>query len=98
VGASDGLSFSQGLGGELVAQEHCGALRAGGTPDGRSKGGLVTAERRRARAVRDEAIDDAVTGHIEKLSAIMGQLVEEAGGEQYRCPQCGSFRPKMSDH
>ncbi len=60
------------------AHRHCGALRAGGTPDGRSKGGLVTAERRRARAVRDEAIDDAVTGHIEKLSAIMGQLVPEA--------------------
>ncbi len=53
---------------------------------------MAHAERRRARAVRDEAIDDAVTGHIEKLSAIMGQLVEEAGGEQYRCPQCGSFR------
>ena len=31
------------------------------------------------------AINDAVTGHIEKLSTIMGNLVEEAGGEQYRC-------------
>ncbi len=37
-------------------------------------------------------------GHIEKLSAIMGQLVEEAGGEHYRCPQFGSFGPKVSDH
>ncbi len=43
------------------------------------------------------AINDAVTGHIEKLSTIMGNLVE-AGGEQYRCPQCGSFGPKVSDH
>ncbi len=31
-------------------------------------------------------------------SDIMGQLVDEAGGEQYRCPQCGSFGPKVSDH
>ena len=44
------------------------------------------------------AINDAVTGHIEKLSKIMGNLVEEAGGGQYRCPQCGSFGPKVSDH
>jgi len=36
-----------------------------------------------------------VTGHIEKLSTIMGNLVEEAGGEQYRCPQCGRFGPKV---
>ena len=43
-------------------------------------------------------INDAVTGHIEKLSTIMGRLVEEAGGEQYRCPECGSFGPKVSDH
>lgn len=35
-----------------------------------------------------------MTCHIEKLSEIMGRLVEEAGGEQYRCPQCGSFGPK----
>ena len=39
------------------------------------------------------AIDDAVTGHIEKLSAIVGQLVEEANGEQYRC-SCGLWGPK----
>jgi len=44
------------------------------------------------------AINDAATGHIEKLSKIMGNLVEEAGGEQYRCQQCGSFGPKVSDH
>ena len=44
------------------------------------------------------AINDAVTGHIEKLSTIMGNLVEEAGGEQYRCPECGSFGPKVSGH
>ncbi len=84
----------------MVPQAHGGALKAGGTPGNRggSGGGRAAAERRRARAGRDEAIDDAVTGHIEKLSAIMGQLVEEAGGEQYRCTQCGSFGPKVSDH
>ncbi len=57
---------------------------------------MVAAERRRARVRRNEAINDAVTGHIEKLSAIMGDL--EAGAELYRCPQCGSFGPKVSDH
>ncbi len=81
----------------MVAQEHGGALLSGGKP-GNVGGGRVAAERRRARAERSEAINDAVTGHIEKLSAIMGQLVDEAGGEQYRCPQCGSFGPKVSDH
>ena len=54
----------------------------------------MAAERRRARAQRDEAIDDAVAGHIEKLSAIMGHLVDEAGGEQYRC-SCGLLGPKV---
>ena len=53
----------------------------------------MTAERRRARVERDEAIDDAVTGHVEKLSAIVGQLVDEAKGEQYRC-SCGLLGPK----
>ncbi len=53
--------------------------------------------RRRARAERSEAVDDAMVGH-EKMSKIIAQLVEEAGGEQYRCPQCGSFGPKVSDH
>lgn len=78
-----------------MPQAHGGALKPGGTLEGRSRGGLVAAERRRARADRDEAIDDAVTGHIEKLSAIMGQLVDEAGGEQYRCT-CGVLGPKVS--
>ncbi len=55
----------------------------------------MAAERRRARAQRSEEIADAVTGHVEKLSAIIGDLVEEAGGEQYRCPKCGCFGPKM---
>ena len=49
--------------------------------------------RRRARAERSEAVDDAMVGHVEKMSKIIAQLVEEAGGEQYRCPQCGSFGP-----
>ena len=82
----------------MVPQPHGGALKLGGTPEAQSKGGRVAAERRRARAARDEAIDDAVTGHIEKLSEIMGRLVEEARGEQYRCPQCASFGPKVSGH
>ncbi len=44
-----------------------------------------------------EAVDDAMVGHVEKMSGTIAQLVEEAG-EQYRCPQCGSFGPKVSDH
>ncbi len=47
---------------------------------------------------RSEAVDDAMVGHVEKMSEIIAQLVDEAGGEQYRCPQCGSFGPKASDH
>ena len=82
----------------MVPQAHGGALMRGGTPETSAKGGRVAAERRRARAERSEAVDDAMVGHVEKLSAIMGDLVEEAGGEQYRCPQCGSFGPKVSDH
>ncbi len=97
VGASDGLSFSQVEGVELVAQPHGGALIRGGTREGHSKGVRVTAERRRAPAEWSEA-DDAMVGHVEKMSEIIAQLVEEAGGEQYRCPQCGSFGPKVSDH
>ncbi len=73
-----------------MAQAHGGALMRGGTPEGSLQGGLAHAERRRTQ--RDEAIDDAVTGHIEKLSAIMGQLVEEAGGEQYRVSAVLQFR------
>ncbi len=94
VSAPDGFPLVRGGGGELVPQAHGGALMRGGTPDGWARGGVVTAERRRARAQRDEAIDDAVAGHIEKLSDIMGQLVYEAGGEQYRCT-CGVLGPKL---
>ncbi len=82
----------------MVAQPHGGALIRGGTREGHSKGGRVTAERRRARAEWSEAVDDAMVGHVEKMSETIAQLVEEAGGEQYRCPQCGSFGPKVSDH
>ena len=78
----------------MVAQAHGGALLSTFTPEARSKGGQVAAERRRARAERNEEIDDAVVGHIEKLSKIIGDLVEEATGEQYRCP-CGLFGPKV---
>ncbi len=70
----------------------------GGTPESLSKGGRVTAERRRARVERTEAIDDAMVGHAEKMVAIIAQLAEEARGEQYRCSECGCFGPKVSDH
>ncbi len=70
-----------GVGGmELVPQAHGGALMRGGTPEGHAKGGRVAAERRRARAERSEAVDDAMVGHVEKMSKIIAQLVEEAGG------------------
>ncbi len=36
-----------------------------------------------------------MVGHVEKLSTIIGHLVEEASGEQYRCPECGCFGPKV---
>jgi len=97
VGGADRLSlYSDGGGG------WCGVGGTGswwGAVEYQHAGGAVegwkgAAERRRARAQRSEAINDAVTCHIEKLSEIMGRLVEEAGGEQYRCPQCGSFGPK----
>jgi len=78
----------------LVAQPLGGALKPGGTPEGQSKGGRVTAERRRARAERSEAVDDAMVGHVEKMSEIIAQLVEEAAGEQYRC-SCGLYGPKV---
>ncbi len=83
---------------ELVPQAHGGALLRGGTPEMSAKGGRAAAEKRRARAERSDAVDDAMVGHVEKMSKIIAQLVEEAGGEQYRCPQCGSFGPKVSDH
>ena len=43
----------------MVAQAHGGALLSTFTPEARSKGGQVAAERRRARAERNEEIDDA---------------------------------------
>ena len=70
----------------LVPQAHGGALLAGGIP---GHPGARVQQRRRERS---EAIKDAVTGHIERLSEIMGRLVEEAEGEQYRCA-CGLFGP-----
>ena len=45
---------------------------------------------------RDEEIKGLLTGHIEELAAIMGRLIKKAEGEQWRCPQCGSFGPKRS--
>ena len=80
-----------------MAQPHGGSLRRG-NPGNAGGGGRAAAERRRVRAERSEAVDDAMVGHVEKMSDIIEQLVEEAGGEQYRCPQCGSFGPKVSDH
>ncbi len=79
----------------MVPQAHGGSLRVGNPGNA---GGRVAAERRRARAERSEAVEDAMVGHVEKMSEIIAQLVEEAGGEQYRCPQCGSFGPKVGDH
>ena len=80
------------MGLSLIPQAHGGALLSGGKPG--NAGGRRFAERQARRRERSEAINDAVTGHIERLSEIMGRLVEEAGGEQYRCLQCGSFGPK----
>ena len=78
----------------MVTQPHGGALMRGGTLEGSSRGGRLAAERRRARAERDEEIEDAVVGHVEKLSTIIGHLVEQAGGKQYRCT-CGVLGPKV---
>ena len=79
----------------MVPQAHGGALLRGGTPEMSAKGGRAAAEKRRARAERSEAVDNAMVGHVEKMSEIIAQLVEEAGGEQYRCSECGSFGPKV---
>ena len=79
----------------MVAQAHGGALQPGGTPEGSSKGGLVAAERRRALAARNEELDEAIIGHRENLLGILGEVLEDARGEQYRCP-CGLFGPKQS--
>ncbi len=81
-----------GGGEELVAQAHGGALLPGGKPG--NDGGRVTAEKHKVRKERSEAITDAITGHIEKLTGIMGDLVEAAGGEQWRC-SCGLMGPKQ---
>ena len=79
----------------MVPQAHGGALMRGGTPETSAKGGRVAAERRRARAERSEAVDDAMVGHVEKMSAIIGDLVKQAGGEQHRCANCGAMGPKV---
>ncbi len=81
----------------MVPQAHGGALKAGGTPGNAGGGaaGRVHAERRRARAERSEAVDDAMVGHVEKMSDIIADLVEQAGGEQHRCTNCGAFGPKV---
>ncbi len=67
---------------------------SGGKPG--NAGGRRSAERRARRMERSEEIKDALTGHIETLATIMGKLLKEADGEQWRCPQCGSFGPKRS--
>ena len=79
----------------MVVQEHGGALLPGGTPEGRLKGKRVIAEKRRARAERSEAVDDAMVGHVEKMSDIIADLVEQAAGEQHRCTNCGAMGPKV---
>ena len=64
VDTPDGPSFIAGaeVGGvELAAQAHGGALLSGGKP-GNVVGGRAAADRRRVRAERSEAINDAVTG------------------------------------
>ena len=72
-----------------VPQRHGGALYAGGVPGNR--GGGMAQERRE----RIEAIKEALTGHVEQLSGMVSRLLEAAEGEQYRCPRCGSFGPKV---
>ncbi len=79
----------------MVPQAHGGALMRGGTPETSSKGGRAAAEKRRARAERSEAVDDAMVGHVEKMSDIIADLVEQAGGEQHRCANCGAMGPKV---
>ena len=78
----------------MVPQAHGGALRRG-NPGNAGLGGRAAAERRRARAERSEAVDDAMVGHVEKMSAIIGDLVKQAGGEQHRCANCGAMGPKV---
>ncbi len=52
----------------MVPQAHGGALLAGGIP---GHPGARVQQRRRERS---EAIKDAATGHIERLSEIMGSI------------------------
>ena len=78
-----------------MVQAHGGALLRGGTPEMSAKGGRAAAEKRRARAERSEAVDDAMVGHVEKMSDIIADLVEQAGGEQHRCANCGAMGPKV---
>ena len=78
-----------------MPQAHGGALMRGGTPETLSKGGRVAAEKRRARAQRSEAVDDAMVGHVEKMSDIIADLVTQAAGEQHRCANCGALGPKV---
>ncbi len=73
-----------------VSQKHGGALYAGGVPGNRG-GGRAQQERRE----RIEAIKEALTGHVERLSGMVSRLLEAAEGEQYRCARCGSFGPKV---
>jgi len=36
-----------------------------------------------------------MVGHVEKMSDIIADLVEQAGGEQHRCTNCGALGPKV---
>jgi hypothetical protein len=92
-----GVGDSSFIGGVEVGrpQAHGGVLRDP-TPEARSKGGRVTAERRARMKARSEEIEEAMVGHVERMNAIIGRLMEEAEkGEQHRC-QCGRFGPKVS--
>ena len=86
-----------------MAQGHGGALKPGGTPEGRSQGGRVTAERRRARVERTEAIDDAMVGsgfYIEgslsssgTLTATATDAVGHTGGRDFEIEVTGGEPP-----
>ena len=75
----------------MVAQAHGGALKRGNPGN---TGHKVAAERRRARVERTEAINDAMAGYAEKFLGLVGQMLEQLGGEQYRCA-CGLYGPKV---
>jgi len=57
-------------------------------------GGRAAAERRRARAERSDALDDAMAGYAQKGLDLLGVALEQMGGEQYRCA-CGLYGPKV---